>query len=51
VRALAQPDVKTKLLAQGMIATSSAPEQLAAEIRADTEQLAKLVKATGIQLN
>ena len=51
VRALAQPDVKAKLLVQGMIATSSTPEQLAAEMRADSERLAKLVKATGIQLN
>ena len=51
VRALAQPDVKAKLLAQGMIATSSTPEQLAADMRADSERLAKFVKATGIQLN
>ena len=50
-RALAQPDMKAKLLAQGMIAKSSTPEQLEADIRADSERLTKLVKATGIQLN
>lgn len=51
VRALAQPDVKAKLLTQGLIATSSTPEHLAADIRADNERLTKLVKATGIQFN
>jgi tripartite-type tricarboxylate transporter receptor subunit TctC len=51
VRALAQPDMKAKLLTQGLIATSSTPEKLAADINADQERLAKLVKATGIQLN
>jgi tripartite-type tricarboxylate transporter receptor subunit TctC len=51
VRALAQPDMKAKLLAQGMIAKSSTPEELAAVIKADYERLGKLVKATGIQLN
>ena len=51
VRALAQPDMKAKLLTQGLIATSSTPEKLAADIKADQERLAKLVKATGIQLN
>ena len=51
VRALVQPDVKAKLLTQGLIATSSTPEHLAADIRADNERLTELVKATGIQLN
>jgi len=51
LRALAQPDMKAKLLTQGSIATSSTPEKLAADIKADQERLAKLVKATGIQLN
>ena len=51
VRALAQPDVKAKLLTQGLIATSSTPEHLVADIRADNERLTELVKATGIQLN
>ena len=51
VRALAHPDVKAKLLTQGLIATSSTPEHLAADIRADNERLTELVKATGIQLN
>jgi tripartite-type tricarboxylate transporter receptor subunit TctC len=51
VRALGQPEMKAKLLAQGMIAASSTPEQLGANLRADHERLAKLVKATGMQLN
>lgn len=51
VRALAHPDMKAKLLAQGFIAASSTPEQLAANIRSDHERLGRLVKATGIQLN
>ncbi len=50
-RVLAQPDVKAKLLTQGLIAAPSTPEQLAANIRADYERLGRLVKATGIQLN
>ena len=51
VSALAQPEMKAKLLAQGMISASSTPEQLGANIRVDHERLSKLVKATGIQLN
>ena len=50
-RTLAQSDVKSKLLAQGLIAAPSTPEQLTARIRADTELLEKLVKKTGMQLN
>ena len=50
-RALAQPEAKSKLLAQGLIATPGTPEQLAANIKADYERLNTLVKATGIQLN
>ena len=50
-RTLAQPEVKAKLLTQGLIATSGTPEKLAADIQADHDRLAKLVKATGIQLN
>ena len=51
VRVLAQADTRSKLLTQGLIAASSTPEQLAANIKADYERLGKLVKATGIQLN
>jgi tripartite-type tricarboxylate transporter receptor subunit TctC len=50
-RALAQPEVKEKLLAQGLIASPSTPEQLTARIRADSEVLEKLIRATGIQIN
>jgi tripartite-type tricarboxylate transporter receptor subunit TctC len=50
-RTLAQPAVKEKLLAQGLIAAPSTPEELTARIRADFELLEKLVRTTGIQLN
>jgi len=50
-RALAQPDIKEKLLAQGLIAAPGTPEQLAINIREDYERLVKVIKATGIQLN
>jgi tripartite-type tricarboxylate transporter receptor subunit TctC len=50
-RALAQPDVKEKLLAQGLIASPGTPEQLTSRIRADSELLEKLIRATGIQIN
>jgi len=48
---LAPDDVKQKLLAQGLIAAPSTPEQLTTRIREDYEMLQKLVKTTGIQLN
>ena len=51
LRALAPPEMKAKLLTQGLIASASTPEQLAANIKADYERLGKLVKATGVQLN
>jgi tripartite-type tricarboxylate transporter receptor subunit TctC len=50
-KALAPDDVKQKLLAQGLIAAPSTPEQLTTRIREDHEMLQKLVKTTGIQLN
>jgi tripartite-type tricarboxylate transporter receptor subunit TctC len=50
-RTLAQPDVKEKLLAQGLIAAPSTPEQLADRIEADSALLQKLIAATGIQIN
>jgi tripartite-type tricarboxylate transporter receptor subunit TctC len=50
-RAIAQSAFKAKLLTQGSIATSGMPERLAADIRADHERPAKLVKATGIEIN
>ena len=50
-RALALPELKEKLLAQGLIASPSTPEQLTARIRADSALLEKLIRATGIQVN
>jgi tripartite-type tricarboxylate transporter receptor subunit TctC len=50
-RALALPELNEKLLAQGLIASPSTPEQLTARIRADSALLEKLIRATGIQVN
>jgi tripartite-type tricarboxylate transporter receptor subunit TctC len=50
-RTLALPDVKEKLLQQGLLASPSTPEQLAATIRDDHEKLVQLIKKTGIQLS
>ncbi len=51
IRALAAPDVKDKLLAQGLIPTPMTPEQLGQYIRADYERWAKVVKAANIKLD
>jgi tripartite-type tricarboxylate transporter receptor subunit TctC len=50
-RALVVPEVKEKLLAQGLVASPSTPGQLTARIRADSELLDKLIRASGIQVN
>lgn len=46
-KALAQPDVKEKLLAQGIEPTSSSPEQLNGLIRTDLARWTKVVKESG----
>jgi len=50
-RALTAPEVREKLLAQGLIPTPMTPEQLGAYIRADHERWAKVVRAAGIKLD
>lgn len=48
VATLGEPDIKEKLLLQGLDSTPSAtPEAFAAYIRKETEVWAKVVKATG----
>ena len=46
-RAIASPDVKDKLAAQGIIVGASKPEALAARIKADTARFGPLIKASG----
>ena len=50
-RALAEPAMREKLLAQGLVAAPNTPEQFATNIHQDAEQLVKVVKATGVQVN
>jgi tripartite-type tricarboxylate transporter receptor subunit TctC len=50
-RALDQSNVREKLLAQGLIATPTTPEQLATTIKQDHEQLLTVIKAAGIKPN
>jgi tripartite-type tricarboxylate transporter receptor subunit TctC len=51
VKALAMPDVKTRLLDAGIIATSSSPEALAAYALAETKKWAKVVKDANIKVD
>jgi tripartite-type tricarboxylate transporter receptor subunit TctC len=46
-KAVAAPDVRDKLAAQGISVGSSTPEELAARIKADTARLAPIIKASG----
>lgn len=49
VRFLNQPDVKKKFLDNGEEAIGSSPEQLAAMVASEREQLDKVIKAAGIK--
>jgi tripartite-type tricarboxylate transporter receptor subunit TctC len=49
VKTLAMPDVKTRLLDAGIIATSSSPEAFAAYMQAETKKWAKVVKDAKIK--
>ena len=51
IRALAAPDVREKLLAQGLIPTPMTPDQLSQFIRTDLARWAKVVKAANIRLD
>ena len=46
-RILQMPDVKEKLLAQGLDPVASRPEQLTTQIRAEMEKWAKVIKLSG----
>ena len=51
IRALAAPEVREKLLAQGLVPTPMTPEQLGRFIRNDLERWSKVVKAASIRLD
>ena len=51
VKGLAMPDVKTRLLDAGIIATSNSPEALAAYALAETKKWAKVVKDANIKVD
>ena len=48
-KALTMPDVRTRLIDAGIIATSSTPDAFAAYIAAETKKWAKVVKAANIK--
>jgi len=47
--ALAQPDVKERLAALGVVGAPSSPDEFAAFMRKETASLARLVKLTGVK--
>lgn len=49
VKILKDPEVKAQLLKQGLEATPSTPEEMAAEIKSDIDKYAKVLKAAGIE--
>ena len=51
IRALNAPDVRDKLLAQGLIPTPMSPEQLGQFIREDYERWARVIKAANVKLD
>jgi tripartite-type tricarboxylate transporter receptor subunit TctC len=49
-QALAHPDVRQKLLAAGLVAAHSSPEDLRRSVEQDTKMLARLIKEANIKL-
>ena len=49
-QALASPDVRQKLLAAGLVAAHSSPEDLRRSVEQDTKMLARLIKEANIKL-
>ena len=51
LKALADPGVRERLMAQGLIPSGNSPEQLGAFIREDTKRWEPVIKATGVKLD
>jgi tripartite-type tricarboxylate transporter receptor subunit TctC len=51
VKALANPEVREKLLAQGAEPVGSSPEEFRAYIRAEIEKWGKVVRASGLRID
>ena len=51
VKALAQPDVREKMLALGAEPVGNTPEQFGAYVKAEAEKYAKVVKASGAKVD
>jgi tripartite-type tricarboxylate transporter receptor subunit TctC len=51
MKALADPDVKAKLAAQGAEPLGSTPAQYGAYLKSELERWSKVVKATGAKLD
>jgi tripartite-type tricarboxylate transporter receptor subunit TctC len=49
VRALNQPDIKSRFLSAGAETVGSSPEELAATIKADLARMDKIIKDAGIK--
>jgi tripartite-type tricarboxylate transporter receptor subunit TctC len=51
VAALAEPQIRAKLDALGVIVVGSTPEQLGAHLKAEMERWAPVIKAANIRVN
>ena len=51
IKALNSPDVRDKLMAQGLIPAPMSPEQLGQFIREDYERWARVIKAANVKLD
>jgi tripartite-type tricarboxylate transporter receptor subunit TctC len=49
-KALANPDIKERLLAQGAIASSGPPEQMGAQVKSDVAKWGKVVRTAGVKI-
>ncbi len=51
VKALAAPEIKTRMLADGVIASGNSPEQFGQEMRTESAMWARVIKQAGIRLD
>ncbi len=51
VKALAAPEIKTRMLADGVIASGNTPEQFGQEMRTESAMWARVIKQAGIRLD